>query len=533
MNEDVMEPLSKVLHSGYITQGEKVEEFEDALNEKFETKYAVTLNSATSGLTLALRLLDLEPGDQVLSTPLSCMATNLPILANNLDVKWVDVDPNTCNMDLKDLKKKMTAKTRAIMFVHWGGSPLDMNKLEELKDYYRETFGKEIHVIEDCAHAFGSRYNGKMVGNTHNNISVFSFSAIKHLTTGDGGFMILRNRQEYNRAKLLRWFGIDRRKRSGKGKDFRLEHDVKEWGYKFHMNDIVATIGLSNLPHIQENVRKHRENAEYFNKKLRKLMGVTPMIQAEGADSAYWIYSIRVVNKQSFMDHMERKGIMCSQVHKRNDVHTVFEKYKTSLPNLDTLESQLVSIPVGWWLSEKEREYIYNSIEDWCIINYGFYHVRELLPLDYDKGFLELLSKSYGKKIYLSFENFCKRLETMRAEGSVTYVALSMRGQIVGTGRIKIETKFGDSVGYIEDVYVDADYRKKRIGTDIVMTLVDRGTAWDCHKIVLNSKLENEAFYTKSNFRKTQQNMYEIRNTIIKKKFDLDLDAMEDKLKEL
>jgi dTDP-4-amino-4,6-dideoxygalactose transaminase len=172
-----MEPVLNTLNSGMITQSQKVEEFESKLKEWFDYKNILTVNSATSGLTLALRLLNLKEGDEVLCTPLTCFATTCSVLANKLKIKWVDVDVNTCNMDLDDLKYKISSSTKAILVVHWGGSPIDLDKLKNIAG--------DIPIIEDCAHAFGAEYNGKKIG-CHENIAVFSLQAIKHLTTGDG-----------------------------------------------------------------------------------------------------------------------------------------------------------------------------------------------------------------------------------------------------------------------------------------------------------------------------------------------------------
>ena len=135
MNEDI-DIITDTLKSGMITQGKKVEEFEEKLKTYFNYPYLLTLNSATSGLTLAYRLLNLKPGvDNVISTPLTCFATNASILANNLDIIWADTDTNTCNIDLEDVKRKINSNTKALSFVHWGGNPIDLNKVDELKKY--------------------------------------------------------------------------------------------------------------------------------------------------------------------------------------------------------------------------------------------------------------------------------------------------------------------------------------------------------------------------------------------------------------
>ena len=218
-------------------------------------------------------------------------------------------------------------------------------------------------IVEDCAHAFGAKFNNKKIGNNiANSICIFSLQAIKHLTTGDGGIITLPNKILYNRCKLLRWYGINRDERNYQGKDFRLENDIIEYGYKYHMNDINATIGLYNLPHISGLLQKNRENAEYYNQCFKGITKIKILSGGHNSNSAYWLYSIRVENKTDFISKMEERGIMTSQVHNRNDIHTCVKKYREKLPNLDILETDLVCLPVGWWLTKEDKEHIVKSI---------------------------------------------------------------------------------------------------------------------------------------------------------------------------
>ena len=378
MSEDVLKPLNDILMSGSITQGIQVEKFESALTEFIENPHILTLNSATAGLTLALRLLKNKddrfnwPGfddeyDIVLTPALTCFATTAAILANNVNIRWLDVDLETANIDLNDLKNKLTEYTKVIYVVHWGGNPVDLDSMRELQEYSLQQFGFKPMIVEDCAHAFGAKYNGEKIGGkgSEGNICVFSLQAIKHLTTGDGGFITLPNDIWYDRCKLLRWYGIDRDKRNYNGKDLRLEHDIVEYGYKFHMNDINATIGLYNLPHIEELLRKNRSNAAYFDEHLKNVSGIVLMNNNNKCNSAYWLYTIRVLNnkKQEFMNNMKKSEIVTSQVHNRNDKNSCVEEFQELLPNLDLFENEIVCIPVGWWLSPIEIQHIVDTIK--------------------------------------------------------------------------------------------------------------------------------------------------------------------------
>jgi len=372
---------TKVLKSGYIRQGPIVDQFEDKLKGRFNNDYVATTNSATSAEHLALHLLKkprksvinnhgvafyesvwpgLEDGDEVLATPLTCTATNFPILGNNLKIKWVDIDPKTLNMDLDDLARKITNKTKVIFLVHWGGYPMDLDKLKDIQVNSERLYGFKPAIIEDCAHAFGSKFNNKPIG-SHGNICTFSFQAIKHLTSVDGGALVLPHKELYTRAKLLRWYGIDR---ESDRKDFRCEADIPEWGFKFHMNDVSASIGLANLTSVDENVINiHKSNGKFYDEELKGVKNVTLLERDDRMESAYWIYSLLVEDKDRFSDYMKKCGITTSQVHERNDIHSCLTEFRTQLPNLDKIRNKLTSIPVGWWVSNEDRQYIVDCIK--------------------------------------------------------------------------------------------------------------------------------------------------------------------------
>jgi dTDP-4-amino-4,6-dideoxygalactose transaminase len=301
----------------------------------------------------------LESGDEVLTTSLTCTASNWPILANGLKIKWVDIDPKTLNMDLDDLERKITKKTKVILAVHWGGYPIDLDRLKQIQEKTFLMYGFKPAIIEYGAHSFGSKYKGKPIG-THGNLTMFSLQAIKHVTSIDGGLLLSPHRDLYKRSKLIRWYGIDR---EDNRKDFRCEADIEEWGFKFHMNDICATVGIENLKHVNSIVGIHKSNALFYDNELSNISGLTQLNREPGHDSAFWIYSMLVDDRDGFYRWMNECGVVVSQVHERNDKHTCVRDYKTHLPTLDKTIDKVVSIPVGWWVTEEQREYIVDCIK--------------------------------------------------------------------------------------------------------------------------------------------------------------------------
>jgi len=384
MSEEAVNASMEVLRSGYVGQGPKVNEFEAVLSEFLSTDYVATVNSATSAETLAYYMLrkpctfnvntpfdpnrssfivdwkGLDDGDEVLATPLTCTATNWPIVTNNLSLKWVDVCPSTLGPDFADLRRKLSPRTKIISIVHWGGYPVDLRELYSIQLECKERFGFFPIIIEDCAHALGTRFEGAPLG-SHGNIATFSFQAIKHVTSVDGGVLVCHDQGFYHRAKLLRWYGIDR---ESNRKDFRCEANIPEVGFKYHMNDLCAAIGMANLKSYSFISQGFKRCADYYRSELKDVDDLK-ILQPLNKVIEYtpWLFSIAVERKAEFYAQMHEKGITVSQVHERNDKHSAVKSFQSLLPSLEKICSSLICIPCGWWVSDEDLEYICNTIK--------------------------------------------------------------------------------------------------------------------------------------------------------------------------
>lgn len=364
-----MDPAAKilvgdVLDSGYIGEGPKVKEFEAALETVLHHK-VLAVNSCTSAIDLALHLCDVGPGDEVIVTPMTCSATVTMLANRRAKIVWADVYGETGLISPEDVKRKVTAFTKAIIAVDWGGSICNFLDLR-----IAATIGsKVIPIIEDAAHVFGSHLLGSAYGVQRRSSLIFrgqyiaySFQAIKHLTTGDGGALHVPENQ-YKRAKLLRWFGLDR----DASESFRCSQTIDEAGYKYHMNDIAAAIGLANLPLALANIEKNRANAAYYASELPPSIVSGPGYDSE---SSHWLYTIVLdgerSNRDDFIAAMKERGVECSPVHSRCDKHPAFRGYGGHLPGLDHFASRQVAIPVGWWLTEAERAHVVEAVKE-CV----------------------------------------------------------------------------------------------------------------------------------------------------------------------
>lgn len=348
----------------YCGEGPKVAEFEKWFADLVGSRdnQPLALNSCTSALELALHLASTHTrGFDVITTPMTCTATNGAIVRAGGRIVWADVDPVTGLIDPDDVQRKVTRSTLAIVAVDWAGRSCDYERLCGLKPG-AWGFLDPIPVIQDAAHnLFPNLSPGK-----HGDYVCWSFQAIKHLTTGDGGALLVPPEQR-DRARLLRWYGLDRESSA----DFRCAQDITEVGFKMHMNDIAASIGLANIPYAAGNVAQQRQNAAWYAKALRNVPNV--ILPPEDEKSSWWLYTVLVDDPQGFIKFLGEQGIGASPVHRRNDEHTAFYlnaydgRRSEPLPGVDAFASREVAIPVGWWLSGTDRERVAAAVWEYAL----------------------------------------------------------------------------------------------------------------------------------------------------------------------
>jgi perosamine synthetase len=340
------EYINKVLDTTFVSAGKVAEQFEKELEEKLKLSNVVTVNSGTSALHLGLDIALIREGDEVILPAQTFIATGLVVLMHKAVPVFADIQVNTGNIDPKSIEKKITPKTKAIIPVHWAGYPCDMDEINEIARKYN------LKVIEDAAHALGSTYKGQPVG-TISDFTAFSFQAIKHLTTGDGGALCCKRTDDYIKAKHKRWFGIDRENSKPSILGER-EYNVSELGYKYHLNDYAASLGLANLNDLEAILTRRRAISEYYFKNLHNIAGITLLKYKSDRQSSYWLFTILVERREDFIRKLASLGIPSSVVHLRIDKNSVFGGIRNELINQQEFNKLQVSLPVHSGLTDED-----------------------------------------------------------------------------------------------------------------------------------------------------------------------------------
>lgn len=344
-----------VLESGWLSEGARVREFEAALSSRLGLANPVCLNSGTSALHLALAVAGIGPGDEVIIPAQTFVATGLAVLMQRATPVFADIDLSTGNISPASVKEKLTPRTAAIMPVHWAGYPCDMDEINEIG------LKAGVAVIEDAAHAIGATYRGKPIGAV-SRFTCFSFQAIKHLTTGDGGALCSLSGVDAEAAKARRWFGIARA-RSQPSILGERQYDLTDLGYKYHMNDVAAAIGLGNLDTFSARLARRQANGKLYREELAGVPGVTLLECAPDRTHAYWLFTILVDRREDFIRKLASEGIPASVVHLRIDKYSVLGGLREDLDAQAQFNARQVSIPVHENLTDGDIAHIVASIK--------------------------------------------------------------------------------------------------------------------------------------------------------------------------
>jgi len=307
IDSDDIKEVTKVLRSDWITQGPKIEEFEEKLAHYCGAKYAVVVSSGTAALHIACLVAGIKPGEEVITTPVTFVASANCILYCGGKPVFADIQEDTANIDPEEIRKKITKKTKAIIPVHYAGQPCDLKEIQEIAKRHNLT------VIEDAAHALGAEYKGSKIGSCkYSDMTIFSFHPLKSITTGEGGAILTNSKEYYEKLIMFRQHGVTKDRTKFKfNNDANWYYEMHYLGYNYRLTDIQCALGLSQLRKLDKFIKRRRQIAQIYNKELSKLDGIELPVGKKGVKSARHLYTIRIKGnkRRKIFEALRKRGI--------------------------------------------------------------------------------------------------------------------------------------------------------------------------------------------------------------------------------
>lgn len=355
--KEAITEVAKTLESKWINTGRKEKELREKACKKFKLPHCVAVANGTAALRASLAMFKVGQGDEVVSTPFTFIATNTAILEQGAKVVFADIKYDDLNIDPKSIEKKITRRTKAIMVVHYGGNPVDLDQIREIGRKHG------IPVIEDAAHALGSIYKNKYIGET-GEVVCFSFQVVKIITSGDGGLIATSNEKYYKELKKIIWYYIDRESKTRNLLD-PLPRNFKgdTLGFKYNMNDITATLACVGLDHYEEAARKRQIIGTRYREELGSYSKIKLMKYYEDRKPNYQIFPIHVNDRIAFAKFMRRNGVMVNINNRRNDIYPMFGGQRSDLPMAAKADKDVILLPIHADLTQEQVSLIIESVK--------------------------------------------------------------------------------------------------------------------------------------------------------------------------
>jgi len=343
MPQGLANELSENLYSGKLAFGENGKLFEKKVAQYIGTEKFISASSFNYAFLILLSALNLEPGDEIIASPVSCLASNQPFAIKKLNIKWVDIDPETGSIDVDDLKKKLSAKTKAVFVNYYCGY------VGNCKEIYNAVKEYNIPLIDDSIEAFGSEYDNKRVGNLYADATVFSFQTVRLPNTIDGGGIAFNSDELYKKSILIRDYGIDRSSFRDENNEISAKCDIALEGYGALLSEINSIVGLKQMSEIENLFSIQRKNAAVWDSVTSTFSGLYPIKIVDKTIPNYWVYGVFAKNKTQAILKFRELGFYATSVHINNNVYSVF-KNKTELKGVNEFMNHFIAIPCGWWL---------------------------------------------------------------------------------------------------------------------------------------------------------------------------------------
>lgn len=373
IDKEDIDAVVKVLKSDWLTQGPKITEFEKALCDYTKAKYAVAVSSATAALHLACLVFGIRRGDEVITSPITFVATANAVVYCGGKPVFADIQPDTINIDPNEIKKKITKKTKAIIPVHFAGHPCDLKEISSIAKKHN------LAVIEDAAHALGAEYNGEKIGSCkYSDLTVFSFHPVKSITTGEGGAILTNRRELYEKLLILRSHGITRDKKQFTNyyprADGEWYYEMQDLGFNYRITDFQCALGICQLKRLDNFILRRRDIVHRYNKYLSKLEDLILPTEKSVVKSSWHLYAIKLkydAIRKSVFEKLRKEGLGV-QVHYIPVYLQPFYRdkfnYKKGLcPQAERYYQKTISIPLYPKMTDKDALYIIKNLKNLLI----------------------------------------------------------------------------------------------------------------------------------------------------------------------
>ena len=366
LNTEEINEVVDTLKSDWITTGPKMRVFEEKFKEFRDSKYAVAVNSGTAALHISTSSINIKPGDEVITTPLTFIASANCIVYRGGKPVFADIKEGTYNIDPSEIKKKITPKTKAIIPVHFAGQPCDMDEISEIAEE------NNLLIIEDAAHAVDAEYKNRKVGNI-GDLTAFSFHPVKNMTTAEGGMVTTNNHALYEKLLMFRTHGIskDAIKRFGKSGDYY--YDMQYLGFRYNLSELHASIGIHQLDKLESFQNRRREIVDRYFKELQSIEEITlPTIKKDIKHSWHlFVIQLNLEKLKVDRDHIfkalreENIGVNVHYipVHYHSYYQNKFRLKKGILPNVEGLYPRLLTIPLFHKMNDNDIYDVINALE--------------------------------------------------------------------------------------------------------------------------------------------------------------------------
>lgn len=335
--------IDSIIHSGALAYGNYTKQFEDKLREYFGTPYLMVTTSFHLAISVTLTAMNIKHGDEVIASPMACLASTQPYLSNGCKIRWADVDPKTGTLDPGSVNKRVTGDTKAIIHNHFCGYPGYIDEINDIGTRYG------IPVIDDGIECFGSEYHGMKVGNCGTDVTIFSLTAVRFCNCIDGGIIIFKDKDLFEKSLLIRDCGIDRTRFRDELGEISPNCDISLVGYSAMMSNVNGYIGLKQMEKISELLASHRSQAEKWRDTYDFQSKMVP-IYRENCNPNYWVYGLLTDEKIQTIKSFRNMGYYASGVHIRNDIYSAFGKQNIVLPGVEEFYKNFVALPCGWWM---------------------------------------------------------------------------------------------------------------------------------------------------------------------------------------